>query len=69
LWGAARRGIPNASGGTGHERGSSIRDVLAALGALLVLFCTAQLFNPYLLRVEDKEWLDRLAAIRQSEKP
>jgi MFS transporter, DHA3 family, macrolide efflux protein len=36
--------------------------VLAALGLLLVLFCTAQLFNPYLLRVEDKEWLDRLAA-------
>jgi hypothetical protein len=39
--------------------------VLAALGALLVLFCTAQLFNPYLLRVEDKEWLDQLAASRQ----
>src|SRR5437899_1077586 len=36
--------------------------VLAALGTLLVLFCAAQLFNPYLLRVEDKEWLDRLAA-------
>ena len=36
--------------------------VLAALGALLVLFCAAQLFNPYLLRVEDKEWLDRMAA-------
>ena len=39
--------------------------VLAALGALLVLFCTAQLFNPYLRRVEDKAWLDRLAAGRQ----
>jgi MFS family permease len=39
--------------------------VLAALGALLVLFCAAQLLNPYLLRVEDKEWLDRLAASRQ----
>jgi MFS family permease len=39
--------------------------VLAALGALLVLFCAAQLFNPYLLRVEDKEWLDGLAASRQ----
>jgi MFS family permease len=36
--------------------------VLAALGTLLVLFCTAQLWNPYLLRVDDKEWLDRLAA-------
>src|SRR5262249_45239097 len=36
--------------------------VLAALGALLMLFCAAQLCNPYLLRVEDKAWLDRLAA-------
>lgn len=36
--------------------------VIAALGAVLTLFCAAQLFNPYLLRVEDKEWLDRLAA-------
>jgi hypothetical protein len=42
--------------------------VLAALGALLVLFCTAQLFNPYLLRVEDKEWLDRMAASGQYKK-
>jgi MFS family permease len=39
--------------------------VLAALGAVLVLFCTAQLWNPYLLRVEDKAWLDRLAASGQ----
>jgi MFS transporter, DHA3 family, macrolide efflux protein len=39
--------------------------VLAALGLVLVLFCTAQLFNPYLRRVEDKEWLDQLAASRQ----
>jgi MFS family permease len=38
--------------------------VLAALGALLVLFCAAQLCNPFLLRVEDKDWLDRLAASR-----
>lgn len=35
---------------------------LAVLGAVLVVFCVAQLFNPYLLRVEDKEWLDQLAA-------
>jgi len=27
--------------------------VLAALGAILALFCAAQLFNPYLLRVDD----------------
>jgi MFS family permease len=38
--------------------------VLAVLGALLVLFCAAQLFNPFLLRVEDKAWLDRLAESR-----
>src|SRR5262249_1417388 len=41
--------------------------VLATLGALLVLFCAAQLWNPYLLRVEDKEWLDRMAASRQQQ--
>jgi MFS family permease len=40
--------------------------VLAVLGLLLALFCLAQLFNPYLLRVEDKAWLDRLAASRQA---
>jgi MFS family permease len=39
--------------------------VMVALGALLVLFCAGQLFNPYLMRVEDKEWLDRMAASRQ----
>jgi len=31
------------------------------LGAVLTLFCVAQLFNPYLLRVEDKAYLDGLA--------
>lgn len=35
--------------------------VLATLGSLLAVFCVAQLFNPYLLRVEDKAWLDQLA--------
>ena len=38
--------------------------VIAALGGFLVLFCVAQLFNPYLRRVEDKDWLDSLAARR-----
>jgi len=38
--------------------------VIAALGGFLVLFCIAQLFNPYLRRVEDKDWLDSLAARR-----
>jgi hypothetical protein len=34
---------------------------IAVLGAVLLLFCIAQLFNPALLRVEDKAWLDELA--------
>jgi hypothetical protein len=38
--------------------------VMAVLGAALTLFCIGQLFNPYLRRVEDKEWLDELAAAR-----
>ncbi len=42
--------------------------VTAALGALLVVFCLAQLFNPYLLRVEDKTWLDDMAARRAATK-
>jgi MFS family permease len=36
--------------------------VLVVLGSLLAVFCVAQLFNPYLLRVEDKAWLDQLAS-------
>ena len=36
--------------------------VLAALGAVEVLFMTYQLFNPAMLRVEDKEYLEALAA-------
>ena len=35
--------------------------VIAVLGAVLVVFCVGQLFNPYLMRVEDKAWLDALA--------
>lgn len=35
--------------------------VLAVLGAFQALFCVGQLFNPSLLRVEDKVWLDRMA--------
>lgn len=38
--------------------------VIAALGAVLVLFCAAQLVNPYLLRVEDKDWIEAIAASR-----
>jgi MFS transporter, DHA3 family, macrolide efflux protein len=36
-------------------------NVIAVLGAILVVFCVLQLFNPYLLRVEDKAYLDQLA--------
>ncbi|MEW5717535.1 MAG: MFS transporter, partial [Chloroflexota bacterium] len=36
--------------------------VVAILGGILTLFCIAQLFNPYLLRVEDKAYLDQMAA-------
>jgi MFS family permease len=36
--------------------------VVSVLGLVLVVFCVAQLFNPALLRVEDKTMLDRLAA-------
>jgi hypothetical protein len=36
--------------------------VIAVAGAILVLFCVGQMFNPYLLRVEDKEYLEHLAA-------
>ncbi len=36
--------------------------VMAILGGILVVFCVGQLFNPQLLRVEDKAGLDALAA-------
>src|SRR5204862_7903860 len=36
--------------------------VMAVLGIALTIFSIAQLFNPYLRRVEDKAWLDQLAA-------
>jgi hypothetical protein len=40
--------------------------VIATSGALLLAFGTVQLFNPYMLRVEDKEWLDAMAAEREA---
>ena len=42
--------------------------VMAILGAFMAVFCIGQLFNPYLLRVEDKEWLEGLAARAVEEK-
>lgn len=35
--------------------------VLTVFGVILTTFCFLQLFNPHLLRVEDKEYLDRMA--------
>jgi MFS family permease len=35
--------------------------VLAILGGVLAIFCLGQLFNPHLLRVEDKTYLDAMA--------
>ncbi len=37
--------------------------IFGALGLLGAIFCAAQLFNPHLLKVEDKEYLDRLAEV------
>jgi hypothetical protein len=34
---------------------------MAALGVLVIIVCARQTFNPALMRVEEKEWLDRMA--------
>ena len=36
--------------------------VVTVLGGILALFCFAQIFNPHLRRVDDKTWLDAMAA-------
>ncbi len=41
--------------------------VIAVLGAVFVVFCIGQLFNPSLLRVEDKSLLDEMAARAEAE--
>jgi hypothetical protein len=43
--------------------------VMAILGIVAIVFCVAQLFNPYLLRVEDKAWLEELAARAENRQP
>jgi MFS transporter, DHA3 family, macrolide efflux protein len=43
--------------------------VMAVLGGVLVVFCAAQFFNPYLRRIEDKGYLDDLAARPQAPGP
>jgi hypothetical protein len=40
---------------------NSTSSFIAVLGAILLVFSVVQLFNPSLLRVEDKAWLDGLA--------
>lgn len=40
--------------------------VIAVFGAIQTLFCIGQMFNPMLLRVEDKAWLDEMAAQRET---
>jgi hypothetical protein len=42
--------------------------IIAVLGGIVVVFAVIQLFNPYLLKVEDKTYLDELAA-RRGEAP
>jgi hypothetical protein len=41
---------------------------IAVLGTILLVFSTVQLFNPYLLRVEDKAWLDEMAAAHEAKR-
>jgi uncharacterized membrane protein len=36
--------------------------VIAVLGAIFLVFCIAQLFNPYMLKVEDKAAIEEMAA-------
>ena len=40
--------------------------VIAVFGAIMGIFCIGQMFNPFLLRVEDKAWLDELATQREA---
>lgn len=43
--------------------------MMAILGGCMFLFCLGQLFNPYLLRVEDKAYLEHLAAHARGQEP
>lgn len=44
----------------------SVAAVFLVAGLLAAVFCLAQLFNPVLMRVEDKAWLDGMAARAQA---
>ncbi len=41
---------------------------IAVLGTILLVFTVVQLFNPYMLRVEDKAWLDAMAAEHEAKR-
>ncbi|HYF96353.1 MAG TPA: MFS transporter [Symbiobacteriaceae bacterium] len=64
---AVRRVIAQCSGPVGLAAAGALAGlydaglVLAAMGGLLAVFMVAQLFNPQLLKVEDKAYLDNLA--------
>lgn len=42
-------------------------NVVVVLGLIGAAFCAAQMINPWLTRVEDKAWLDRMAAVEAGE--
>ena len=42
--------------------------ILMALGAVLVVWCVIGLFNPYLRKVEDKDWIEAKARERAAAK-
>jgi MFS transporter, DHA3 family, macrolide efflux protein len=41
---------------------------IAVLGTILLVFAIVQLFNPYMMRVEDKAWLDAMAAEHEAKR-
>lgn len=67
---SARRVVAQCSGPLGMALAGGLAGrfdagmVMSAMGAVLVVFCLAQLFNRQLLKVEDKEYLDRMAEQR-----
>jgi DHA3 family macrolide efflux protein-like MFS transporter len=42
--------------------------IIVALGAVLVVWCVIGLFNPYLRKVEDREWIEAKASERAAAK-
>lgn len=56
-----RQRLPNCPCREGFVGGRFNPGKVIAVFAILLLFCVAQLFNPALQRVEDKDWLDEMA--------